>query len=89
MAGGCYPAFYREHLRVHIPEHLCMIKKRKLWAEGSFAVMKREPNLLKIRKRSILAATEECLLSAMALDLERMAKAIFLQYIWIKCGLRP
>ena len=54
-----------------------MMRKRKIWAEGSFAVMKREPNLLKIRKRSILAATEECLLSAMALDLKRMAKAIF------------
>ena len=54
-----------------------MMKKRKLWAEGSFAVMKREPNLLKIRKRNILAATEECLLSAMTLDLKRMAKAIF------------
>ena len=54
-----------------------MMGKRKIWAEGSFAVMKREANLLKIRKRSILTATEECLLSAMALDLERMAKAIF------------
>ncbi len=32
---------------------------------------------LKIRKRGILAATEECLLSAMALNLKRMAKAIF------------
>ena len=54
-----------------------MMGKRKIWAEGSFAVMKREANLLKIRKRSILAATEECLLSAMAFDLKRMAKAIF------------
>ena len=77
LAGGCYPAFYREHLRVNTPEYLYMMRKRKIWAEGSFAVMKREPNLLKIRKRSILAATEECLLSAMALDLKRMAKAIF------------
>ena len=77
LAGGCYPAFYREHLRVNTPEYLCMMGKRKIWAEGSFAVMKREANLLKIRKRSILAATEECLLSAMAFDLKRMAKAIF------------
>ena len=77
LAGRCYPAFSREHLRVHTPECLYMMRKRKIWAEGSFAVMKREPNLLKIRKRSILAATEECLLSAMALDLKRMAKAIF------------
>lgn len=54
-----------------------MMRKRKIWAEGSFAVMKREHNLLKIRKRGILTATEECLLSAMALNLKRMAKAIF------------
>ena len=54
-----------------------MMRKRKIWAEGSFAAMKREHNLLKIRKRGILAATEECLMSAMALNLKRMAKAIF------------
>lgn len=54
-----------------------MMRKRKIWAEGSFAVMKREHNLLKIWKRGILAATEGCLLSAMALNLKRMAKAIF------------
>ena len=77
LASSCYPAFYRGHLRVNTPEYLCMMRKRKIWAEGSFAVMKREHNLLKIRKRGILAATEECLLSAMALNLKRMVKAIF------------
>ena len=77
LASSCYPAFYRGHLRVNTPEYLCMMRKRKIWAEGSFAAMKREHNLLKIRKRGILAATEECLLSAMALNLKRMAKAIF------------
>ena len=30
-----------------------------------------------IHKRGILAATEECLLSAMALNLKRMVKAVF------------
>ena len=77
LASSCYPAFYRGHLRVNTPEYLCMMRKRKIWAEGSFAVMKREHNLLKIRKRGILTATEECLLSAMALNLKRVAKAIF------------
>ena len=54
-------------------------EKTKIWAEGScsFAAMKREHNFLTIRKRGILAATEECLMSAMALNLKRMAKAIF------------
>ena len=54
-----------------------MMRKRKIWVEGSFAAMKREHNLLKIRKRGILAATEECFLSAMALNLNRMVKANF------------
>ena len=54
-----------------------MMRKRKIWAEGSFAAMKREHNLSTIHKRGILAATEECLLSAMALNLKRMVKAIF------------
>ena len=53
------------------------MRKRKIWAEGSFAAMKREHNLSTIHKRGILAATEECLLSAMALNLKRMVKAIF------------
>ena len=54
-----------------------MMRKRKIWAEGSFAAMKREHNLSTIHKRGILAATEECLLSAMALNLKRIVKAIF------------
>ena len=88
LASSCYPAFYRGHLRVNTPEYLYMMRKRKIWAEGSFAAMKREHNLLKIRKRGILAATEECLLSAMALNLKRMVKAIFsamlMDKIWAK-----
>ena len=77
LASSCYPAFYRGHLRVNTPEYLHMMRKRKIWAEGSFAAMKREHNLSTIHKRGILAATEECLLSAMALNLKRMVKAIF------------
>ena len=77
LASSCYPAFYKGHLRVNTPEYLYMMRKPKIWAEGNFVAMKREHNLLKIRKRGILAATEECLMSAMALNLKRMAKAIF------------
>ena len=56
------------------PEFLSMMRLRKIWAEGSFSVLKREHCISKIRKRGILAATEECLLAAMALNLKRMAK---------------
>ena len=39
----------------------------------------------KIRKRGILAASEECLLAAMALNLNRMASAVFF-YLHISCS---
>ena len=52
-----------------------MMRLRKIWAEGSFSVLKREHSLSKIRKRGIPAVTEECLLSVMALNLKRMVKA--------------
>ena len=29
----CYPAFFRRHLRGNTPEYLCMMRKRKIWAE--------------------------------------------------------
>ena len=59
------------------PEYLSMMRLRKIWAEGSFSVLKREHCISKIRKRGILVAREECLLSAMALNLKRMVHAIF------------
>lgn len=54
-----------------------MMRLRKIWAEGSFSVLKREHCLSKIPKRGILAANEECLLSTMALNLKRMVKCLF------------
>lgn len=77
LASSCYPAFFRGHSRVGTAEYMHMMRLRKIWAEGSFSAMKREHCLSKIRKRGISAATEECLLSAMALNLKRMVKANF------------
>ena len=77
LASSCYPAFFRGHQRVGTPEYLSMMRLRKIWAEGSFSVLKREHCISKIRKRGILVAREECLLSAMALNLKRMVHAIF------------
>ena len=77
LASSCYPAFFRGHQRVGTPEYLSMMRLRKIWAEGSFSVLKREHCIARIRKRGILAATEECLLAAMALNLKRMVNAIF------------
>ena len=88
LTSSCYPAFYRGHQRVGSPEFLPMMRLRRIWAEGSFAVLKREHCISKIRKRGIPAATEECLLAAMALNLKRMVKAIFcelkIRFNWAK-----
>lgn len=91
LASSCYPAFFRGHQRVGTPEYLSMMRLRKIWAEGSFSVLKREHCISKIRKREILAATEECLLAAMALNLKRMAKCHLslspnLLFCWNHCG---
>lgn len=60
-----------------------MMRLRKIWAEGSFSVLKREHCISKIRKRGISAATEECLLAVMALNLKRMVRAIFNKLKWL------
>ena len=91
LASSCYPAFFRGHQRVGTPEYLSMMRLRKIWAEGSFSVLKREHCISKIRKRGILAATEECLLAAMALNLKQMAKCHLslspnLLFCWNHCG---
>ena len=85
LASSCYPAFFRGHQRVGTPEYLSMMRLHKIWAEGSFSVLKREHCISRIRERGILAATEECLLAAMALNLKRMVNAIFC-YFQIYCS---
>jgi len=55
------------------------MKLRGIWAEGSFAMMKREHKLDKIRKHGLKQAKEECLLSCIAANLKRMVKALSVQ----------
>lgn len=52
LTSSCYPAFYRGHSRVNTPEYIYMMRKRKIWAEGSFAAMKREHNRSTIHKEA-------------------------------------
>ena len=77
---------YRGHERIASDTYWHMMRLRKIWAEGSFSVLKREHCLSKIRKRGIPAVTEECLLSAMALNLKRMVRAILLTSHMLKIG---
>jgi transposase len=75
-ASAYYPAFFRNRQRYKTPEYKAMKRLRGIWAEGTFAVLKREHNLTKIKKRGLHRATEECLISALALNLKRLVKAL-------------
>ena len=75
-ASAYYPAFYRNRQRYETPEYKAIKRLRGIWAEGTFAVLKREHNLSKIKKRNIHRVTEECLLSALSLNLKRIVKAM-------------
>ena len=63
-------------LNYEVKNNLRVMRLRKIWAEGTFAVLKREHKLNKIQKRGLQKAIEECLLSATALNLKRLVKAV-------------
>lgn len=71
-----YPSFYRNNQKVGSGDYLRVMRLRQIWAEGTFAVLKREHKLHRIQKRGLQKAIEECLLSATALNLKRLVKAV-------------
>ena len=75
-ASAYYPSFYRNNVKVGSNDYLRVMRLRQIWSEGTFSVLKREHKRNKIQKRGLQRATEECLLSAMALNLKRLVKAV-------------
>ena len=75
-ASAYYPSFYRNSQKVGTGDYLRLMRLRQIWSEGTFAVLKREHKLNRIQKRGIRNATEECLLSATALNLKRLVRAV-------------
>lgn len=71
-----YPAFYRNRLRYETPKYKEMKRLRGIWAEGTFSVLKREHGISRAKKRGLQRVYEECLFSALALNLKRMVKAL-------------
>ncbi len=74
-ASPFYPAYYANRLRCQTSAYKEMKRLRSIWSEGTFAALKNGNMLSRHRKRGIQRAAEECLLSALALNLKRMAKA--------------
>ena len=56
------------------PEYYAAMRLRKIWCEGNFSHQKERHNLKRTRKRGIEKVTEQCLLSACALNLKRLVK---------------
>lgn len=77
IASGFYPAFHRGRERYATSEGKRYMKLRGIWAEGCFAMLKREHKLSMIQKRGLPRAKEECLLAAIAANLKRMAMAMY------------
>lgn len=49
---------------------------RRIWCEGSFGVLKAQHNMAMTYKRGLVNIQEQCLLSASALNIKRMVKAL-------------
>ena len=75
-ASPYYPAYYANRVRHETDEYVQVKRLRSIWSEGTFAALKNFHNLKRHKKRGIHRATEECLLSATALNLKRFIKAV-------------
>jgi transposase len=62
--------------RAKTKEYKLVQKLRRVWCEGSFGTMKIKHNLYKTYKRGIEKIHEQCLFSALALNLKRMIKVM-------------
>lgn len=61
-----------------LPEYDAAMRLRRIWCEGNFSHQKEHHNLRRTRKRGIERVTEQCLLSACALNLKRLVGILFL-----------
>ena len=66
----------RDLARQNEPAHREALKKRQIWCEGTFAAQKWGHNLTCVLRRGLEAAEDHCLLSATALNLKRMIRAM-------------
>ncbi|GHU59637.1 hypothetical protein FACS189444_5290 [Spirochaetia bacterium] len=75
-ASAFYPAYHANRVQTETIKYRAIKRLRSIWSEGTFAALKNNHNLKRLKKRGINRAVEECLLAAAALNLKRMIKAI-------------
>jgi transposase len=66
----------RNRERATAPEYFRVQRLRRIWCEGTFGVLKTQHNMATTYKRGIVNVQEQCLLSASALNIKRMVKAL-------------
>lgn len=69
-------ARHEQEKNVNTAEYFSAMRLRQIWCEGNFAHQKERHNLRRTFKRGIEKVTEQCLLSACALNLKRLVKAM-------------
>lgn len=69
-------AIERNKARSQTAEYRRIQRLRRVWCEGTFATLKQQHNLQKTYKRGLENVKEHCLLSAMAINIKRMVKAL-------------
>ena len=66
----------KDYDKIETPVYKDALRKRQIWCEGTFAIQKRGHNLTRVLRRGLEAAEDHCLLSATALNLKRLIRAI-------------
>ncbi len=74
-------SYFKSSVQRHLskrrePEYREALKQRQIWCEGTFAIQKRCHNLTRVLRRGLEAAEDHCLLSATALNLNRMIRSM-------------
>jgi len=70
-----HAALERSRIRSNTNEYRVVQRLRRIWSEGTFGIMKQQHNLAKTYKRGIRNVLEQCLFSALAINIKRMVKA--------------
>lgn len=66
----------RNRSRATTGDYARIQRLRRIWCEGTFGILKTQHNMATTYKRGIVNIQEQCLLSASALNIKRMVKAL-------------
>lgn len=71
-----HEAAKRNRIRAATADYTRIQRLRRTWCEGTFGILKTQHNMATTYKRGLVNVSEQCLLSASALNIKRMIKAL-------------